>query len=68
MTDGANACIQVENGKYKFMKNILVVAGRGRPKGNTAQRIDAFIKGAEAARHSVENIFAENGGKGLSGV
>ncbi len=29
------------------MKNILVVAEGGRPKGNTAQPAGAFIKGAE---------------------
>ena len=29
------------------MKTILVVAGGGRPKGNTAQLAGAFIKGAE---------------------
>lgn len=38
------------------MKNILVVAGGGRPKGNTAQLVDAFIKGAEEAGHLVEKI------------
>lgn len=38
------------------MKNILVVAGGGRPKGNTAQLVDAFIKGAEEAGHSVEKV------------
>lgn len=38
------------------MKNILIVAGGGRPKGNTAQLIDAFIKGAEEAGHSVEKV------------
>ena len=29
------------------MKNILVVAGGGRPKGNKAQLVGAFINGAE---------------------
>lgn len=36
------------------MKNILVVMGGGRPKGNTAQLVDAFVKGAEEAGHLVE--------------
>lgn len=36
------------------MKNILIVAGGGRPKGNTAQFIDAFVKGAEEAGHLQE--------------
>ncbi len=38
------------------MKNVLVVAGGGRPKGNTAQLIDAFIKGAEESGHFVEKV------------
>lgn len=38
------------------MKNILVVAGGGRPTGNTAQLVDAFVKGAEEAGHSVERV------------
>jgi len=38
------------------MKNILVVAGGGRPKGNTAQLIDAFVKGARETGHCVETI------------
>lgn len=38
------------------MKNILIVAGGGRPKGNTAQLIDAFIKGAKEAGHSIEKV------------
>ena len=29
------------------MKNILIVQGGGRPKGNTAQLVECFIKGAE---------------------
>lgn len=39
-----------------LMKNILVVMGGGRPKGNTAQLVDAFVKGAEEAGHSVEKV------------
>ncbi len=38
------------------MKNILVVMGGGRPKGNTAQLVDAFVKGAEEAGHLVEKV------------
>lgn len=30
--------------------------GGDRPKGNTAQLVESFIKGAEDARHSVEKI------------
>ena len=38
------------------MKNILVVQGGGRAKGNTAQLVDSFIKGATEAGHTVEKI------------
>ena len=38
------------------MKNILVVQGGGRAKGNTAQLVDSFIKGAIEAGHTVEKI------------
>ena len=38
------------------MKNILVVTGGGRPGGNTAQLVDAFVKGAEEAGHLVEKV------------
>lgn len=38
------------------MKNILVVMGGGRPKGNTAQLVDAFVKGVEEAGHLVEKV------------
>ena len=38
------------------MKNILVVQGCGRAKGNTAQLVDSFIKGATEAGHTVEKI------------
>lgn len=38
------------------MKNILVVQGGGRPNGNTAQLIGAFVRGAEEAGHSVEVV------------
>lgn len=39
------------------MKNILVVVGGGRAKGNTAQLVHAFIKGAIEAGHQVETIW-----------
>ena len=38
------------------MKNILFVMGGGRPKGNTAQLVGAFVKGAEEAGHLVEKV------------
>ena len=38
------------------MKRIVVIQGGGRPRGNTAQLIDSFKRGAEEAGHSVEVI------------
>lgn len=38
------------------MKRIIIIQGGGRPKGNTAQLIDSFKRGAEGAGHSVEVI------------
>ena len=38
------------------MKKILVVQGGGRPKGNTAQLVSSFARGAEEAGHHVEVI------------
>lgn len=38
------------------MKNILVIQGGGRPKGNTAQLTEHFIRGAEEAGNKVELI------------
>lgn len=55
------------------MKNILVIQGGGRPKGNTAQLIDSFVKGAMDAGNTVEvvslmknevNILEEQRGSG----
>ena len=39
------------------MKNILVIAGGGRANGNTAQLVNAFIKGSEEAGHKVEKYL-----------
>ena len=38
------------------MKRIVVIQGGGRPRGNTAQLIDCFKRGAEEAGHSIEVI------------
>lgn len=38
------------------MKNILVIQGGGRPKGNTAQLIDSFVKGAAESGHQVKIV------------
>lgn len=38
------------------MKKILIIQGGGRPKGNTAQLVESFQRGAEEAGHSVEVI------------
>ena len=38
------------------MKNILVIQGGGRPKGNTAQLIDSFVKGVAESGHQVETV------------
>ena len=50
------------------MKDILVIQGGGRPKGNTAQLVEYFIKGAEDAGHKVELIsLMKNEVKGCLG-
>ena len=50
------------------MKNIIVIQGGGRPKGNTTQLIEAFVKGAEEAGHNVEVIsLIKNEVKGCLG-
>ena len=49
-------------------RQILIVLGGGRPNGNTAQLVEAFIRGAEAAGHTVETIsLAKNEVKGCLG-
>lgn len=50
------------------MKKILIVLGGGRPKGNTAQLVDSFAKGAEDAGHAVEIVsLIKNEVKGCLG-
>lgn len=50
------------------MKKILIIQGGGRPKGNTAQLVDAFARGAEDAGHQVETIsLLKNEVKGCLG-
>ena len=50
------------------MKDILVIQGGGRPKGNTAQLVEYFIKGAEDAGHKAELIsLMKNEVKGCLG-
>lgn len=51
-----------------LMKNILIIQGGGRPKGNTAQLVEHFIKGLEEAGHKVELIsLLKNEVKGCLG-
>lgn len=38
------------------MKNILVIQGGGRPRGNTAQLVEQFVRGAQEAGHHVEVV------------
>ncbi len=38
------------------MKNILIMQGGGRAKGNTAQLITSFVHGAEESGHTVEVV------------
>ena len=50
------------------MKNILIVQGGGRPKGNTVQLVEHFIKGAEEAGHKTELVsLLKNEVKGCLG-
>lgn len=50
------------------MKNILVIQGGGRYKGNTEQLIEFFVKGATEAGHHVEVIsLIKNEVKGCLG-
>lgn len=38
------------------MKNIFVIQGGGRPRGNTAQLVEQFVRGAQDAGHHVEVV------------
>ena len=38
------------------MKNILVIQGGGRPRGNTARLVESFAQGAKEAGHNIEII------------
>lgn len=50
------------------MKNILIIQGGGRPKGNTAQLTASFVRGAEEAGHHVEVVsLLKNEVKGCLG-
>ena len=50
------------------MRKILVIQGGGRPKGNTAQLVEAFAKGAGEAGHQVEIVsLLKNEVKGCLG-
>lgn len=50
------------------MKNILIIQGGGRLKGNTAQLVENFAKGAEEAGHQVEVVsLLKNEVKGCLG-
>ena len=49
-------------------RQILIVLGGGRPKGNTAQLVAAFTRGAEVAGHTVETVsLMKNEVKGCLG-
>lgn len=49
-------------------KKILIIQGGGRPKGNTAQLVGSFQRGAEESGHSVEVIsLMKNEVKGCLG-
>lgn len=50
------------------MKNILVVQGGGRPRGNTIQLVESFVRGARDAGHQAEIIsLLKNEVKGCIG-
>ena len=57
-----------ESGKTLPKKQILIIQGGGRPKGNTAQLVSAFTQGAESAGHTVETVsLLKNEVKGCLG-
>lgn len=50
------------------MRKILIIQGGGRPKGNTAQLVEAFAKGAGEAGHQIETVsLLKNEVKGCLG-
>lgn len=50
------------------MRKILIIQGGGRPKGNTAQLVEAFAKGAGEAGHQTETVsLLKNEVKGCLG-
>ena len=68
---GMSAWLVARGNKWKgtkLMKNILIVQGGGRTKGNTAQLVEYFIKGAKEAGHKTELIsLLKNEVKGCLG-
>lgn len=60
--------IELIKSKEEYMKSILIIQGGGRAKGNTAQLIESFAKGATEAGHLVEIIsLIKNEVKGCLG-
>lgn len=50
------------------MKNVLVIQGGGRPRGNTAQLVESFVKGVTEAGHQAEIVsLIKNEVKGCLG-
>lgn len=50
------------------MKNILVIQGGGRPRGNTAQLVESFVKGVTETGHQAEIVsLIKNEVKGCLG-
>ena len=50
------------------MKNVLVIQGGGRPRGNTAQLVERFVKGVTEAGHQAEIVsLIKNEVKGCLG-
>lgn len=50
------------------MKNVLVIQGGGRPRGNTAQLVESFVKGVTEAGHQAEIVsLIKNEVKGYLG-
>ena len=50
------------------MKNVLVIQGGGRPRGNTSQLVERFVKGVTEAGHQAEIVsLIKNEVKGCLG-